>query len=376
MATDAIAIYKGQEFYVPYFEMKVGDEPLRRDVIRDITTVTYKDNIAEIDSFEITISNWDAEKRDFKYSDKDLFLPGKKVELWMGYYGKDRLRLMLTGEITSLRPSFPNAGNPVLAISGLNLLHRLRKKQESHAYINKTDTQMAREVAQRIDVHLITDPSAASREESYPYVLQQNQYDIIFLMERARRVGYDLFVIELGGSGSSQPGALYFGPSVNIKRTTYELKYGLSLMDFSPTLTTANQVGEVTVRAWDRVKAELIEEKATRSELSTHGVGKAGNQQAIEQSFNQRQEIVANRPVSSKTEAKRLALETLENISKDMVKATSSTVGVPDLRAGGIVMISGVGTRFSGRYFVTATTHTIGDSGYTTQFECRREELS
>ena len=37
--------------------------------------------------------------------------------------------------------------------------------------------------------------------------------------------------------------------------------------------------------------------------------------------------------------------------------------------------IDGVGTRFSGRYFVTSTTHTIGDSGYTTQFECRREEL-
>jgi uncharacterized protein len=79
--------------------------------------------------------------------------------------------------------------------------------------------------------------------------------------------------------------------------------------------------------------------------------------------------------VTSKTEAKKLAVETLENIAKDMVKATCSTVGVPDLRAGGIIMIQGVGKRFSGRYFVTATTHTIGDSGYTTQFECRREEV-
>lgn len=376
METEAIAIFKGQDFYVPYFEVKIGEQPLKRDVIRDITTVTYKDNLAEIDSFEITISNWDAEKRDFKYSDGDLFLPGKKVELWMGYYGKDRLRLMLTGEITSLRPTFPSGGNPTLAISGLNLLHRLRQKQESHAYINKTDSQIAKEVAQRINIRIITEPTAEAREERYPYVLQQNQYDIIFMMERARRMGYDLFVIEQGSNGTAQSSMLYFGPSVDVKKTTYELKYGLSLVEFSPTLTTANQVGEVTVRAWDRVKGELIEEKATRSELSTNGVGQEGNQQAIEQSFNQRQEIVANRPVSSKAEAKRLALETLENISKDMVKATSSTVGVPDLRAGGIVMISGVGKRFSGRYFVTSTTHTIGDSGYSTQFECRREEVS
>lgn len=375
MTTEAIAIYKGQDFYVPYFEVKVGEQPLQRDVIRDITTVTYKDNITEIDSFEITISNWDAEKRDFKYSDGDLFLPGKKVELWMGYYGKDRLRLMLTGEITSLRPSFPSGGMPALAISGLNLLHTLRKKQESHAYEKKTDSQIAREIADRIKIKIVTDDNAEAREKPYPYLLQQNQYDIIFLMERARRVGYDLFVIEAGSNGKAQSSALYFGPSVNVKRTTYELKYGLSMMDFSPTLTTANQVGEVTVQAWDRVKKEPIEGKATRDQLTTHGVGSEGNQKAIEQAFNERKEIVANKPVASKDEADRLALETLENIAKDMVKASSSTVGVPDLRAGGIVMISGVGKRFSGRYFVTATTHTIGDSGYTTQFDCRREEL-
>jgi phage protein D len=50
-------------------------------------------------------------------------------------------------------------------------------------------------------------------------------------------------------------------------------------------------------------------------------------------------------------------------------------VGLPDLRAGSVVNIDGLGARFTGRYFVTSTTHAIGDGGYTTQFECRREEL-
>ena len=211
---------------MPYFEVKIGEKPLQRDVVRDITTVSYKDNIAEIDSFEISISNWDAQKRDFKYSDGDLFLPGKKVELWMGYYGRDRLRLMLTGEITSLRPSFPAGGSPTLAISGLNLLHRLRKSQQSFAYVNKTDSQIAREIANRIPIDIVTDNNAEAQEEKYPYMLQQNQYDIIFLMERARRIGYDLFVIEQGSNGSAQQSALFFGPSENVKHTTYELKYG------------------------------------------------------------------------------------------------------------------------------------------------------
>lgn len=53
--------------------------------------------------------------------------------------------------------------------------------------------------------------------------------------------------------------------------------------------------------------------------------------------------------------------------------ATGSTVGLPGLRAGTLLSIGGVGSRSSGRYLVTATTHSIGDSGYTTRFECRRE---
>jgi len=72
-------------------------------------------------------------------------------------------------------------------------------------------------------------------------------------------------------------------------------------------------------------------------------------------------------------------------MAKEMVKASGSTVGLPNLRAGSVLEIRGVGEkspsrpprgRFGGRYFVTQTTHTIADGGYTTQFECRREELS
>jgi uncharacterized protein len=371
-----IPIYRGEDFYVPYFELKLRGRPLGQDVVRDIAQITYKDNIEDIDSFEITISNWDAETRTYKYSDGDLFDPGKKLEIWMGYYGKDKLRLMVTGEITSLRPNFPSSGDPTLVISGLNLLHALRKKQESHAYTNMKDGDIARQIAGRLQIKVRTDPQADSQEETFPYLFQDNKYDIVFLMERARRLGYDLFVEELGEDGQSIDPRLYFGPSVNVRNVTYQLANGSSLVEFNPELTTAKQVGEVVVRGWDPVHKKKIEATAKRSELKTKGVGANGGETEIEQSFNQKQEIVATKPVYSEKEAKTLALETLERISKDMVKGTGSTVGLPDLRAGNVLMMGGLGTRFSGRYFVTATTHTIGDSGYTTGFDCRREELS
>ena len=146
----ARSVAAGNDFYVPAFKVQIRNRVLPPDVIRDVMQVTYKDSIEEIDSFELTVNNWDAGKRAFKYSDGDLFLPGRDLELWMGYYGKPPLRLMLKGKIKSLRPTFPASGQPTLAVSGLNVLDQYRTKQESHTYSQMTDSEIAQQIAKRL----------------------------------------------------------------------------------------------------------------------------------------------------------------------------------------------------------------------------------
>jgi phage protein D len=366
----AVPIYQGQDFYVPAFEVKLGGRPAGQDVIRDILSVSYKDSLQEIDSFELSINNWDADARAFKYSDRRLFDPGQRIELSMGYQGA--LRPILKGEITSLRPSFPAGGGSVLAVSGLNVLHRFRTRQESRTYAGVTDSDIADQIGERLRVRLET--PHASDEPILEYVIQDNQYDIIFLMERARRIGYDL-TVEERPSGATTETVLVYRPSTAVHQPAYRLSYGKSLVEFQPELTTANQVGKVTVRGWDAVKKQPITYTATRDQLSTRGVESRGGQDAIDGAVQAKEEIVATRPVESEAEARKLATEILEGIAKEMVKGTGSVVGLPDLRAGTVLEIDGLGVRFSGRYFVVSTTHAIGDSGYTTQFECRREEV-
>ena len=283
-----------------------------RDVVRDILQVSYKDSVDDIDSFEIQINNWDAEALDFKYADDPLFDPGKTLELYLGYHGEGDPRLMIKGEITSLRPSFPADGTPKLAISGLNVLHRFRTKQESHTYIKKKDSDIAVEVGSRLGITVKVNDEARADQRVNEYLIQNNQFDVIFLMERARRDGYDLIVREMAGEEPT----LYFGPSLGVRRLTYLLVYGQSLVEFQPTLTTANQVNEVTVRGWDAVNKKLLEETADRSMIKSRGVGSRGGQDSIDKSFSQRKEVMADKPFESPDEAKRVALDTLENISE------------------------------------------------------------
>ncbi|MBN8637086.1 MAG: phage late control D family protein [Anaerolineae bacterium] len=369
---DALEIYEGnRDFYVPAFQVFVDGKHTRTDVIRDVTQVSYRDSVTEIDSFELTINNYDADTRTYKYSDRggdQDFDPGKKLELYMGYYGQSSLTKMIEGEITQLRPNFPASGAPTLQVSGLNLLHRLRKKQNTDAYLKKTDIDIAKQIAARLGVQIeaVEAPEGTTIRE---YVLQDNQYDIIFLMGRARKIGYDISVSEGQKKGESK---IRFVPSSTLKQRPYDLKYGKSLIQFQPTLTTKDQVNKVTVKGWNAVAKKPISVTVTRQELNVRSM-KRKDEQFIESAFD-REEIITNVPVRNETEAKREAKAALERIVKDMITGSGSTVGMPDLRAGTVVYIRGIGERFSGRYFITSTTHSINDSGYLTTFEARREE--
>jgi uncharacterized protein len=386
-------------FYVPTFEIRIQGRSLPRDILRDVMQVTYKDNVNEIDNFELTICNWDAEARDFKYvaiegrvQNDDarakyvgIFDPGAEAEIWMGY--ANNLRLMMTGQITTLEPNFPSAGAPTLAVRGLNVLHQLRRKQYTDFWPKDgksevRDSDIALDIGQKVDgkdpkanrfpLPIRINEEARNAEPPEPYVMQKNEYDIVFLLTRARRHGYVVFVEEFEKNGQKQK-RLYFGPSEGKtpgeRDVTYVLEWGKSLVQFKPTLTTDNQVGSVTVRGWNRRTKKPIEVTVKRSEIGINS--DLGD---IEQAFNQKEEIVTDKPIYNEAQAKALARDILKNQLKNLVKGSGATVGLPDLRAGRKGFIDGLGDRLSGTYFLTDTAHTIGDSGYQTTFNARREE--
>src|SRR6266540_887863 len=147
-------------FYVPQFELRIEGVGLPRDVLRDVREVTYSDDINEVDGFQITVNNWDPEKRAYKYigsetpeslqgsSDESarqrLFDPcNKEVELWMGYAGK--IQLMMKGIFVSLTPNFPSSGGPTLTVGALNLLHRFRGEKHTKVWEQKRPSEIASE---------------------------------------------------------------------------------------------------------------------------------------------------------------------------------------------------------------------------------------
>lgn len=394
---------RAAQFRVPRFELRIDGVSLPRQVLRDITELTYRDKIEEIDGFEITVGNWDSLRRRHKYIGSEtaesqadaelheletLFEPcGKTVTLSMGYL--DQLEPMLVGNFVTMEPNYASAQPSTLAVRGLNRLHRMRRAKYDGQWPNAknarplTDSEIAKTFdglvdpkwsgggsdGRRIPMPVVIDASAVKDEPRLPFLAQKNEYDIDFLWRRARLRGY---VVEVRPPDERCPKEhLFFGPSTHAP-APYRLGWGSGLIDVKATLTTANQVKKVTVHGWDRERQKPITESADWTDPKLRRLNPRLRE--IVERCDPREERVVTRPVSNKDEARALARDLLLGRAQELVKLQATVVGLPRLRAGSRVLIEGLGLRLSGEYFVIETTHTLGAAGYHTRFVARRED--
>jgi len=398
------------DFYVPAYRvaLKGKDQPqLQQDILR----VTYRDSLADVDSVELEVDNWNpgdpstgAVAGTFRYHNTNTFDPWQDIEVFMGYYrkGADNLQHMMTGEIVTISPSFPASGGSTLTVRALNLLHQFRTQQKTREFKDKTDSQIAKLIVDDINTDVkkklshitiqmlqkeVEDNIKQNKEKPLPFLEMHNQYPIVFLMQRSRDTGYDIsFEDVTDPTTKNRTITFHYRSSSAVTRPTYVLEWGKSLINFQPTLQTAKQVGSVTVNGWNFQTKKAISQTVTRADLVKAGekVIAPEDLNVKENALSQKLEIVVNRGFKDPEEAKRVALKTLRQLARGLVEAKGRTIGLPDLRAGSkvnIYMKPGDNKtppppdkdRFSGTYTITATTHTLDENGYTTEFDARME---
>jgi Bacteriophage probable baseplate hub protein len=386
-------IYIGQDFYVPAFRVRVrGREMLQAEY--DVLSVTYTDSDEDMDSFDLTVNNWDPDGDGpghgwFKYSDTDVFDPWQDVELSMGYYrnGNDELESMLVGEIVRMTPNFPESGVSTLTVHCVSLLQRFRISQLTRDYFQKQDSWIARDLVESIakDIRqkipaldLKVDDDEINRnlgnEKPIEHLNLHQQYAVNFLFARSREIGYDIWLDE-ETDGSRRTVTFHYAPSKYILKPTYILEWGKSLMSFQPSFSTANQPDEVIVRYWNPKTKQKFEGTATRADLALDGIIDPTADFGVKQGpLSKKTELVTDLVVQSDDEAKTAAKSRLKILAQGLIEGKGKAVGLPDLRSGNKIRIVGLG-RYDGLYHVTSTTHTIGDGGYVTDFSARKEKV-
>jgi phage protein D/phage baseplate assembly protein gpV len=342
------------KIYVPTFEMVVDRRPLELDIAKTILEISVTEDLNPPSQFSFRLNDPTLKlisKQDGRFTE------GKRVEISIGFVGNTRK--MIVGEISAVMADFPSSGPATLEVQGFDLLHGLtrgtiyRKFEELTPNSGVSDSDIVSQIAQEMKLN----PSVDSTPKRSQPRVQNHQTNFTFLQELAKANGYFFWV-----DGDT----LYFQkqPPAN----TIQLEWHKTLMSFSPRLSTAGQVNAVEVRGWDPMQKQSFAVRVPRSKAATAQLSPTGQQQIARGSGGQSVLFITDARVTSEQEARDLAERILADQQQTVISGSGTSVGLPDLRAGTILELTGIG-RFDGSYLVTSATHTVGDGGYQTSFQ-------
>jgi uncharacterized protein len=346
---------------VPEFELLIDGTSLAVEAVAHVVEVSVEEDteLPSMFSFEVVASD-DMNDELMWIDDAHLFAVGGVVEVKMGYAGQ--LASMFKGEITALEPAFTANRLPSLTVRGYDRRHRLTRGRRTRTFLQKKDSDIARQIAREAGLT----PDVVESKLTHEYVVQANQTDFDFLLERAGRINYELDIADK---------SLRFAPVSNDKGAVLTLLADEDLLEFYPRLSAAEQVSEVAVRGWDaRNKKEIVGKARAGDEVSKMG-GEQSGASLSRKAFGEAEGVFTTLPVMSQAEADQIAFARFNRASLALVTGEGVCGGRTDLRAGKVVKIDGVGKRFSGQYYVTATAHTYTPAGYLTRFSFRRNAL-
>ena len=290
------------------------------------------------------------------------------------------------GEITGLEPIFAKEGKAggTMIVRGLNAMHSLSRGKHSVAYGGGsgkiTDSEIVRKIKERNApaINAVEFGEGSEPVIQYDHVYQHNQTDLEFLRHRAARIGYYILVRDkklIFKKRTGAPGKLTFNFGTANQKGFSDKP--LQLNRFVPRLSTANQVSEVRVRAWQPEKRlELVCIAKAGDPKAPPPMGTETGTDATKSSHPDAPLVRVDIPFSSKDEGDAIALSLLNERLMSYVTAEGSTPGDPSVKAGEIVKITVGDARFDGNYLITYVRHWYkhdGHTPFTTDFRARRD---
>lgn len=341
----------------PEFRLAVNGSDLPLAARADVTAVSVLEDVNATSMFTFSLQCWDTAEMKVKWIDDDLFTEGNSVTIEMGY--RDEMEKIFDGEITGLEPEFSEDGLATLTVRGYDRRHRMMGKRKARSFLAMKDSDIASQIAGDWGLS----PEVTNSEVTLDYVLQHNQTDFDFLRERAARIGYEVVVTEK---------TLAFRPRKTDGSAAVTLNREVELLDFSARMSAVGQVEEIRVQGWDPKAKEEFSATASAGSEGPMG-GSSSGPDAARQHFTGTGSTRVDWPLQSQAEAESMAGGILKEIAMQYVTADGVCIGRPDLRAGTLVSIEGLGRRFSGPYYVTSAEHRFcPKSGYRTSFTVRR----
>jgi phage protein D/phage baseplate assembly protein gpV len=362
MQNNSKSLYLSEPF------LKLGGADAPEELMQDILEIIVDESLHMPSMFIIKVHNVyvPASEKSETWKNEKYFNIGDRISIGFAssttedpeFRTSEKEQRLIEGEITGIEVKFAKTSEAHLVVRGYDASHRLHRGRFNRSFLNSTDSDIVRRIASEARIEIGQVDTSGSPHE---YVFQENQTNMEFLRERAARIGFELFV---------QDDKLYFREPKS--EASLDLDWRTDIISFDVRVTSAEQVSSVEVNSWDYTKKELISETVSKEDLVTETGN--GDGSSISQEFKMKESpkmIVVDQPVNSTKEAKQMAQALCNELSGEFATADAKAEGNPKIRPGKVVALKDMGTRYSGKYYITETCHRYSNRIYKTDFTVR-----
>jgi phage protein D len=334
------------------------------DLVADISEIEVEEHIESADVFRVRVSLSVQSDGTWSYVDDDRFTVWNQVQI-VGGYPEDNATLV-DGYITHVKVSLSGSGSDdsFLEITGMDGSALMDLEEKQVAWLNKKDSDIAQEVFTSYGFTWEVEDTQLQHAEAVATILQ-SETDIRFLRRLAARNGFECFVQGQRGFFRSpnlqDPPqkilAIQFGEETNLASLNIEV-------DGTPPTSLA-------IRRIDPVEKREDQEQLT--DLSRRKLG-ARTLKDLRSSQPDGKRLLKGHPAAGVPE-----LQSELRSGYDAAGEFLTISGEVDSRAYGAVLhakklvtIKGVGSTFSGLWYVTRVRHHFTAEDYTQSFEAYR----
>ncbi len=320
----------------------------------DVSRLTVESRIGMPGMFHMVIGDSDS----FNYINSNKFAIGNEIEIKACSGNTSRFESLFKGIITAIEPDFTGEASVQFHVRGYDKSIRLSQGKKTRSFMKMTAVDIIKKIAGENGLYADASSSSAPKDQ----IIQLNQTDWEFIQ----------YLAQMDGLGVSfQNNYLVCKPIKNISKAGIDLTWHENLSNFRPKLSGLGQVSTVEMTGWDiKTKKELTSKVTSGKPNQYYAIGDSveGSAAAKKITGGDPAHNALDITGKSSTEMKSAAEGAFEVQESRYVTAEGEALGDPKLVAGTMVNVKGIGTRFSGKYFLTTARHEFMKGRYRVVF--------
>ena len=311
-----------------------------------VMNIVVEKEINRIPTARIIVLDGNPSGQDWELSNKDLFLPGKEIEIKAGYHSDETtiFKGIVIKHSLKIRTS-----QSFLIVECKDKAVKLTIGRKSKYFYESKDSDILGEIIGTYGLESGVESTTVQHKE----LVQYNVSDWDFCVVRAQANG-KVLVVDDGKISVKKPDAS--------QAEVETVSFGATMLDFDAEMDARNQFQKVTSYGWNAADQELLKMEANDPAISLNGNVSYDDLASVIGLSNLELKNGGTSPdVALQAWADAKALFNQFSKTRGRVKFQ----GIPAVKPNTTLKLEGVGDRFNGKVYISAIRHQITEGDWT-----------